>query len=56
MPDFVADAVSDRIEGNQPSRLRSIAAAVIIGAGAAMLAFRLLRSGGSDSAVPSAED
>jgi hypothetical protein len=34
--------------GGQPSRLRSIGAAIIIGAGAAMLAYRLLRSGSDD--------
>ena len=56
MTDFVGDAVSERVEGGQPSRLRSIGAAVVIGAGAMMLAYRLLRSGGSDSAVPSADE
>jgi hypothetical protein len=56
MSDFVGDAVTERIQGGQPSRLRSIGAAVIIGAGAALLAYRLLRSGGSDSAVPSADE
>jgi hypothetical protein len=45
MSDFVGEAVSQRLEGDEPSRLRALGAAVIIGAGAAMLAYRLLRSG-----------
>jgi hypothetical protein len=46
MPDFVEGAVTQRLEGDEPSRLRALGAAIIIGAGAAMLAYRLLRSGG----------
>ena len=46
MSDFVADAVTQRIEGDDdPSRLRALGAAIIIGVGAAVLAYRLLRSG-----------
>ncbi len=47
MPDFVGEAVAQRLEGDEPSRLRSLGAAIIIGAGAAMVAYRLLRSAGS---------
>ena len=44
MADFVGQTVAERGTGGHPSRLRSIAAAVVIGAGAALLAYRLLRS------------
>jgi len=43
--DFVGDAVSDRLEGEEPSRMRAFVAAIIIGVGAAVLAYRLLRGG-----------
>jgi hypothetical protein len=46
--DFVGNAVSQRVTGEQPSRFRSIGAAIVIGAGAALLAYRLLRSGPDD--------
>jgi hypothetical protein len=45
MSDFVTDAVAQRVEGDEPSRLRALGAALIIGAGAALLAYRLLRGG-----------
>jgi len=48
MSDFVGQAVSQRLEGDEPSRLRALGAAIIIGAGAAAVAYRLLRSGGGD--------
>ncbi len=44
MTDFVGDAVSQRFGGEQPSRFRSIGAAILIGVSAAMLAYRLFRS------------
>jgi hypothetical protein len=44
--DFVQDAVAQRLEGDEPSRLRALGAAIIIGAGAAVVAYRLLRSSG----------
>jgi hypothetical protein len=44
MPDFVEEAVAQRIQGDEPSRLRALGAAIMIGAGAGMLAYRLLRS------------
>ena len=46
MTDFVGEAVSQRLEGDEPSRLRALGAAIIIGAGAAALAYRVLRSAG----------
>jgi hypothetical protein len=48
MSDFVGEAVSQRLEGDEPSRLRALGAAIIIGAGAAVVAYRLLRGGGGD--------
>ncbi len=51
MSDFVGDAVVQRLEGDEPSRLRALGAAIIIGAGAGMLAYRLLRSGGPGPAA-----
>jgi hypothetical protein len=47
MSDFVAEAVGQRLEGDEPSRLRALGAAIMVGAGAALLAYRLLRSGKS---------
>ena len=47
MSDFVGEAIEQRLQGDEPSRLRALGAAIIIGAGAAVLAYRLLR-GGSD--------
>jgi hypothetical protein len=43
-------AVAERIQGEQPSRLRAIAAATVIGAAVAVAAYRLLRH------VPANED
>ena len=44
MSDFVGEAVAQRLEGDEPSRLRALGAAIMIGAGPAMVAYRLLRS------------
>ena len=44
MSDFVGEAVSERIQGDEPSRLRALGAAIVIGATAAVLAYRLLRN------------
>jgi hypothetical protein len=43
--DFVGEAVSQRLEEDEASRLRALGAAIIIGVGAAVLAYRLLRGG-----------
>jgi len=51
MSDFVGDAVSQRLEGDEPSRLRAFIAAIIIGFGAAFLAYRLLRNTGDGNAL-----
>ena len=40
----VAPAVADRAQGRQPSRLRSLFAAAVVGATAAAVTYRLLRS------------
>jgi hypothetical protein len=48
MTDFVGEAVNQRLEGEEPSRLRALGAAIIVGVGAAVVAYRLLRSGGGD--------
>ena len=44
MSDFVEEAVSQRLAGDRPSQLRALGAAIIVGAGAAVVAYRLLRS------------
>jgi hypothetical protein len=44
--DLAREAVMDRASGEQPGRARALIAAIVIGAGAAVLAYRLLRSGG----------
>jgi hypothetical protein len=46
--DFVGDTVSQRLEGEESSRLRALVAAIVIGFGAAVLAYRLLRNAGGD--------
>ena len=46
MSDFVSDTVAQRVEGDDPSRLRAFVAAIVIGVGAAFLAYRLLRNAG----------
>jgi hypothetical protein len=51
MSDFVGEAVSQRVQGDEPSRLRALGAAIIIGAGAGALAYRLLRSRSSGDAL-----
>ena len=48
MTDFVGEAVGQRVAGGTPSRARSIGAAIVIGFGAALLAYRLLRSDPTD--------
>jgi hypothetical protein len=49
MSDFVGEAVAQRLEDDEASRLRALGAAIIIGFGAAALAYRLLRNNGGDS-------
>ena len=44
MSDFVGEAVADRLQGDEPSRLRALGAAIIIGVAAGVIAYRLLRS------------
>jgi hypothetical protein len=44
----VEDAVEERIKGGRPGWLRAVIAAIVIGAVAAIAAFRLLRSGSDD--------
>jgi hypothetical protein len=56
MTDFVGEAVGERVMGGRPSWLRAFGAAVLIGAGAALLAYRLLRSGSDDAGVNAAGD
>jgi hypothetical protein len=50
MSDFVGEAVSQRLEEDEASRLRALGAAIIIGFGAAVVAYRLLR--GSSEQAP----
>jgi hypothetical protein len=56
MTDFVGEAVGQRAGGGRPSWLRAFGAAMIIGAGAAALAYRLLRSDSGDAGVNAAGD
>lgn len=46
MKDVVTDTVADRVAGERPGRARAVIVAAVAGFGAAMLAYRLLRSGG----------
>ena len=44
MTSTLGRAVGERVEGQQPSRLRSLAAAAVAGVAASVLVYRLLRS------------
>lgn len=44
--EVTTDAVAERAAGGSPGRLRSVLAAASIGAAAAVLTYRILRSGG----------
>ena len=44
----VEEAVTERVKGGRPGRFRAVLAAVVVGATAAMVAYRLLRSGADD--------
>lgn len=49
MSDFVGETLSQRLdEEDDPSRLRAVGAAIVIGFAAGLLAYKLLR-GGSDN-------
>ena len=53
MSGIVEEAVADRIKGDEPGRLRALGAAIVVGVGAALLTYRLLRSNGAeDDAEP----
>ena len=39
----VVPAVAERVQGEQPSRFRSLMAATVVGAGAAVMTYKLLR-------------
>jgi hypothetical protein len=43
MSDFVGEAVAQRVQSDEASRLRALGAAIIVGAGAAVVAYKLLR-------------
>jgi hypothetical protein len=43
MTSTLGRAVGERVEGQQPSRLRSLAAAAVAGIAASVLVYRLLR-------------
>jgi hypothetical protein len=49
MSDFVGEAVNQRLQDDEASRLRALGAAIIIGFGAAVVAYKLLRNAGGDS-------
>jgi hypothetical protein len=51
--DVVEDAVSERLEGARPGRARAVIAAIVVGATAAVVAYRLFRSGGDEAVEPS---
>jgi hypothetical protein len=44
MSDVVGEAVAQRLEGDDPSRLRALGAAIMIGCAVGVTAYRLLRS------------
>jgi len=52
----VADAVTERVTGDRPSRFKSFLAASVVGFGAATLTYRLLRRGGESESPDQDED
>jgi hypothetical protein len=44
MTDMVGETVAQRLEGDEPSRLRALGAAIMIGFAVGIAAYRLLRS------------
>ena len=44
MADVVTDAALERLSGERPGRWRAVVAAIVIGVGAAVVVYRLLRS------------
>jgi hypothetical protein len=55
MSNFVEETVAQRVQGDDPSRVRALGAAIIIGVAAAVLAYRLLRGQGGGGADPGAD-
>ena len=45
MSNVIGDAVTQRLEEDEASRLRALGAAIMIGCATAVLAYRLLRGG-----------
>jgi hypothetical protein len=43
MTGFVKNTVAKRLEGDRPSVMRALAVAVLVGIGAAVLAYKLMR-------------
>jgi 1,4-dihydroxy-2-naphthoate octaprenyltransferase len=43
MTGFVKNTVAKRLEGDRPSTLRAILASIVIGIGAAVLAYKVIR-------------
>ena len=43
-----AETVGERLTGEQPGRMRALFTAALVGAGAAALTYKLLRSGGGE--------
>ena len=56
MSGIVKEAVADRITGDQPNRLRALGAAIVVGVGAALLTYRLLRSDDGEDEDEPADD
>jgi hypothetical protein len=44
---IVKEAVAERLKGEEPGRLRALAAAIVVGVGGALLTYRLLRADGT---------
>jgi hypothetical protein len=47
----IPETLAERASGHRPGRLRAAIAAMAVGAGAAVLTYRLLRSGGDDESA-----
>lgn len=50
MSGIVEEAVAQRLQGDEPGRLRALGAAIVVGVGAALLTYRLLRADGTKDA------
>jgi hypothetical protein len=50
MASSAAETVGEKLAGERPGRMRALVTATVVGIGASVLTYKLLRSGGGESA------